>query len=125
MPQLNDLSRSLAALDQDSTLIAVIEMSQTSWLIGAIVPGVEGHPLKKLVPDEDELLRSLQRWRDEAMRAGRTITRNAVTKRAGTASGWPAGCRPAASKIMSSMPRAWRSHASTAGRRPIGWMSSR
>ena len=33
MPQLNDLSRSLTALDQDSTLIAVIEMSQASWLI--------------------------------------------------------------------------------------------
>jgi hypothetical protein len=31
MPQPNDLSRSLAALDQDSTLIAVIEMSQSSW----------------------------------------------------------------------------------------------
>jgi len=32
MPQPNDLSRSLAAPDQDSTLIAVIEMSQASWL---------------------------------------------------------------------------------------------
>ena len=40
MPQPNDLSRSLTALDQDSTLIAVIEMSQASWLVGAIVPPV-------------------------------------------------------------------------------------
>jgi hypothetical protein len=31
MPQRNDLSRSLVALDQESTLIAVIEMSQSSW----------------------------------------------------------------------------------------------
>src|SRR5205807_322419 len=31
MPQPNDLSRSLAAVDQDSTLIAVIEMSQSTW----------------------------------------------------------------------------------------------
>ena len=30
MPQPNDQSRSLAALDQDSTLIAVIEMSEAS-----------------------------------------------------------------------------------------------
>jgi hypothetical protein len=30
MPQPNDLSRSLTALDQDSTLIAIIEMSQAS-----------------------------------------------------------------------------------------------
>ena len=57
MPQPNDLSRSLAALDQDSTLIAVIEMSQASWLVGASVPGVERHPLKKLVPDAAALLR--------------------------------------------------------------------
>ena len=33
MPQPNDLSRSLATLEQDSTLIAVIEMSQASWLV--------------------------------------------------------------------------------------------
>ena len=32
MPQPNDLSRSLVALDQDSTIITVVEMSQSSWL---------------------------------------------------------------------------------------------
>ena len=32
MPQPNDLSRSLVALDQDSTIIAVVEMSQSSWI---------------------------------------------------------------------------------------------
>jgi hypothetical protein len=36
-----DPSRSLAALDQDSTIIAVIEMSQSKWLVAAVVPGVE------------------------------------------------------------------------------------
>jgi transposase len=97
MPHPNDLSRSLAALDQDSTLIAVIEMSQTSWLVGAIVPGVERHPLKKLVPDEDELLRLLQRWRDEATRAGRTITRIAVAYEAGRDGFWLARWLPARS----------------------------
>src|SRR5712691_9619164 len=71
MPQPNDLSRSLTALDQDSTLIAVIEMSQASWLVGAIVPGIERHPLKKLAPEAEELLLLLQRWRDEAAKAGR------------------------------------------------------
>ena len=33
MPQPNDLSRSLVALDQNSTIIAVLEMSQSSWLV--------------------------------------------------------------------------------------------
>jgi transposase len=88
MPQPNDLSRSLAALDQDSTLIAVIEMSQASWLVGAIVPGVERHPLKKLVPDAEALLRLLQRWREEATKAGRTIARIAVAYEAGRDGFW-------------------------------------
>ncbi len=37
MPQSNDLSRSLAAFDQDRTLIAVIEMSQSNWLVAGLV----------------------------------------------------------------------------------------
>jgi transposase len=52
MPQPNDLSRSLAPLEQDSTLVAVIELSQSSWLVAGTVPGVERQPLKKLDPDE-------------------------------------------------------------------------
>jgi transposase len=88
MPQPNDLSRSLAALEQDSTLIAVIEMSQSSWLVAGIVPGIERHPAKKLKPDEGALLRLLQRWRDEAARAGRTVTRVAVAFEAGRDGFW-------------------------------------
>jgi transposase len=52
MPQLNDLSRSLVTLEQDATLIAVIEMGQSSWLVAGIVPGFERQPLKKLAVDE-------------------------------------------------------------------------
>ena len=44
-PKPNDLSRSPVALDHDSTLIAVIEMSQSSWLVAAIVPGLKRQPL--------------------------------------------------------------------------------
>src|SRR4051794_36808004 len=76
--QLDDLSRSLTALEQDSTIMAVIEMSQASWLVAGIVPGIERHPLKKLEPSEVELLRLLMRWRAEATQKGRTITRIAV-----------------------------------------------
>src|SRR3954462_7651493 len=60
--QLDDLSRSLTPLEQDSTIIAVIEMSQASWLVAGIVPGIERHPLKKLEPSEVDLLRLLMRW---------------------------------------------------------------
>ena len=88
MPQRNDLSRSLVALDQESTLIAVIEMSQSSWLVAGIVPGIERHPLKKLDPDEEALLRLLQRWRDEATKAGHTITRIVLAYEAGRDGFW-------------------------------------
>ena len=53
MLRLNDSRRSLLALEQESTLIVVIELSQSSWLVAGIVPGLERHPLKKLEPDED------------------------------------------------------------------------
>src|SRR5271169_7016837 len=90
MPRPNDLSRSLAALDEDSTLIAVIEMSQSSWLVAGIVPGVERHPAKKLEPSEAGLRRRLHRWREEAEKAGRTIDRIAVAFEAGRDGFWPA-----------------------------------
>jgi hypothetical protein len=88
MPQHNDLSRSLLTLDQASTLIAVIEMSQSSWLVAAIVPGIARHPLKKINPDETILLGLLRRWQDEAAKAGRAITRIAVAYEAGRDGFW-------------------------------------
>src|SRR5580704_747472 len=56
MPQPNDLSRSLVALDQDSTIIAVVEMSQSSWLVAGMLPGIERQPRKKLEPSAERLL---------------------------------------------------------------------
>src|SRR5271165_2854117 len=83
MPQPNDLSRSLVALDQDSTIIAVVEMSQSSWLVGGVLPGIERQPCKKLEPSAERLLGLLHRWRDEAVRAGKKITRIALAFEAG------------------------------------------
>jgi len=85
---LNDLSRSLTTLDVDHTLIAVIEMSQKSWLVAGIVPGVERQPLKKLDTDENELLNLLDRWRVEAEKAGHKIKRIAVAFEAGRDGFW-------------------------------------
>ena len=88
MPQLNDLSRSLITLEQDATLIAVIEMGQSSWLAAGIVPGIDRQPLKKLTPDPDLLLQLLHRWRKEAMQAGRRVKRIAVAYEAGRDGFW-------------------------------------
>ena len=88
MRQPNDMSRSLNALESDTTLIAVIEMSQSSWLVAGIVPGVERQPLKKLEVDESALLKLLNRWRAEAEKAGRKIERIAVAFEAGRDGFW-------------------------------------
>jgi transposase len=88
MPQPNDLSRSPIALNQDGTLIAIIEMSQASWLVAGIVPGIARHPLKKLAADAAALLGLLERWRGEATQAGRQITRVAVAFEAGRDGFW-------------------------------------
>ncbi len=88
MPQPNDLSRSLAAFVQDNTLVAVIELSLSSWLVAGVVPGIERQPLKKLEPDHEGLLRLLQRWRDEAAKSGCTIDRIAVAYEAGRDGFW-------------------------------------
>jgi hypothetical protein len=66
----NDLSQSRIVLKQDSTLIAVIDMSLSSWLVASMVPSVERQPLKKLAIDENALLKLLHRWREEAEKAG-------------------------------------------------------
>src|SRR5262244_3668493 len=88
MPQPNDLSRSLVALDQNSTIIAVVELSQSSWLVAGMLPGIERQPRKKLEPNPERLLALLHRWRDEAVRAGRTITRIALAFEAGRDGFW-------------------------------------
>ena len=86
--QVNDLSRSLAAFDPISTLVVVVEMSKASWLVSSVVPGVERQPLKKLEPDATALVRLIERWRNEAVRVGRPISRIALAYEAGRDGFW-------------------------------------
>src|SRR6516162_1504113 len=130
MQTLNNLSRSLIALEPASTLIAVIEMSLSSWLVAGIVPGIERQPLKKLAVDEGALLRLLHRWREEAEKAGCRIERIVVAFEAGRDGFWLARSasqdRPsrrraaqtcfsrAALRPTSFTPRVWRCRADEA-----------
>ena len=94
MPQPNDLSRSLVALDQNITIIAVVELSQSSWLVSGVLPGIERQPRKKLEPSPERLLAVLQRWRDERSRpAAQSRGLRWPSKPAATAFGWRAGSR--------------------------------
>jgi transposase len=86
--QRNDLSRSLVAFDQNSTVVAVVELSLKTWLVAGLVPGVKRQPLKKQAADADELLALLERWRHEAIKAGHVIDRIAVAFEAGRDGFW-------------------------------------
>jgi len=88
MTQVDDLSRSVDAFDQDTSLTVVVEMSEASWLVTWMVPGVDRRPLKKLKPDPDALLRLVERWRSEAEKTGRTIERVALAYEAGRDGFW-------------------------------------
>jgi transposase len=88
MTQVDDLSRSLAAFDQNSTLTMAVEMSAASWLVAGMIPGIDRLPVKRLEPDPDGLLRLVERWRAEAVKAGRTIARIALAYEAGRDGFW-------------------------------------
>src|SRR5215472_15406871 len=85
MTRIGDLSRSLVVLEQNSTVIAVVEMSASSWLVGGLVPGIARRPMKKLTPDQEALL---QRSREEAQRVGRAIGRMVLAYEIGRDGFW-------------------------------------
>jgi transposase len=88
MAEVDDLSRSLIAFEQNSTLVVVLEMSQQTWLAAGVVPGIDRHPLKKLSPDPEALLQLLERWRALAVQAGRPVTRIVLAFEAGRDGFW-------------------------------------
>src|SRR3984893_7396782 len=84
----DDSKACLTAFVQDSTLTAVIEMSLASWLVAGMIPGVKREPRKKIGPDPEVLLQLLYRWKDEATKAGKEITRIAVAYETGRDGFW-------------------------------------
>jgi transposase len=84
----NDLSRSLVAFDQASTMVSVVELSFRSWLVAGLVPGLTRQPLKKLGPDAQALLTLLRRWHGEATKTGNAINRIVVAFEAGRDGFW-------------------------------------
>ena len=85
---LDDSKACRTTFMQDNTLVAVIEMSLSSWLVAGMIPGVSREPLKKIAPDAEDLLQLLYRWRDEAITAGKEINRIAVAYETGRDSFW-------------------------------------
>jgi transposase len=94
MIHVDDLSRSMAEFEHDSTLVVVVEMSESSWLVAGMIPGVDRQPVKKLAPDPDALQRLLERWRAEATKTGRKIRRITLGYEAGRDGFWLARWLP-------------------------------
>ena len=88
MARIDDLSRSIVTMDAETTMTVVVELSQSSWLVAGLLPGVDRRPLKKLKPDPAALLHLLDRWRAEATKMGRTIGRLALAYEAGRDGFW-------------------------------------
>jgi transposase len=84
----DDSKACLTAFVQDNTLTVVIEMSLASWLVAGTIPGVDREPRKKIGPDPEVLLQLLYRWRDEAIKVGKEITRIAVAYESGRDGFW-------------------------------------
>ena len=84
----DDSKACLTAFVQHSTLTVVIEMSLANWLVAGMIPGVDREPRKKIAPNPEVLLLLLYRWRDEAIKAGKEITRIAVAYETGRDGFW-------------------------------------
>ena len=101
MPQPNDLSRSLLALDQNNTIIALVELSQSSWLVAGMLPALSVSRARSWSRTQNGCLRcciagGMRRSGPDARSRGLRLR----SKLAATAFGWRAGLRRAASRRM-------------------------
>ena len=94
MPQPNDLSRSLVALDQNSTIIAVVELSQSSWLVGGMFRALSVSRARSWSRAQNGCLACcIAGGMRRSGPAARSRGLRWPSKPAATASGWRAGLR--------------------------------
>ena len=76
MTQASDALPPLPRLDYDNTLVLAIELSNTSWVLAAQVPGLPRVKAKQSIePTAEALLAAIDGYRDRARAAGRTVER--------------------------------------------------
>jgi transposase len=76
------------ALDHESTIVAAVELSARSWLVGAQVAGVPRQCRQKLAPSAEGLLDHLDQLRQRALKAGKRVSRVVVAYEAGRDGFW-------------------------------------
>ena len=77
------------ALDYDSTLVLAIELSNTSWVLAAQVPGLPRVKAKQsIAPTAEALLAAIEAYRDRARTAGKAVERVVATYEASWSGFW-------------------------------------
>ena len=76
------------ALDHESTIVAVVELSARAWLVGAQVAGVPRQCRQKLDPSAAALFGHLDHLRRRAEAAGKRVGRLVVAYEAGRDGFW-------------------------------------
>ena len=89
MVAIFDAHKPATAFDHDSTLVLALETSGKAWDLGAVVPGVNRRPKRRLEPRSvADIVTAIERWTTEAGRAGRPVTRVVLTYEAGRDGFW-------------------------------------
>ena len=109
MPATDVLSRSLAAFEGNSTLVAVIDMSLSSWVFSVWFPASDAGRRRSSAPMRRVCCRC---YTGGATRLSGVVALSIVSalpsRRVVTASGWLVGSNATGSSLMSFMPAAFR-----------------
>jgi transposase len=86
---VTDPNKPSIAFDHASTVVAALELSGKTWLMGAVIPGISRRVRwKGPARDLGGVLATIERWKLEATKAGRTITRVVLVYEAGRDGFW-------------------------------------
>jgi transposase len=89
MPKTSPSIAPTAALDYESTLVVVVEISKKSWVIGAQIPGFpQSKSKQKIAAQADALAVAIDGYKRRAEAVGKTIERVVVAYEAGYSGFW-------------------------------------
>jgi len=76
-------------IDYERTLILAIELSNTSWVLAAQIPGLPGVKAKRSIdPTPEALMAAIENYRARAEKAGRNVDRVIAVYEAGWSGFW-------------------------------------
>src|SRR5512144_3213692 len=89
MTRAPDALRIATVVDYERTLILAIELSNTSWVLAAHIPGLPGVKAKRSIkPTPEALMAAIDGYRVRAEKAGRNVNRVIAVYEAGWSGFW-------------------------------------